>query len=510
MKTKRSLYNSIASLGYYIITILLGIVNRKYVIHILGIEYQGINGLFSNVLSMLSIAELGIGTTIIFHLYKPLHDRNIPVIRSLMQFYKKCYLAIAAGIAVIGLLLIPCLDFFVAENTLPYSLAGLYIWFLLDAVVSYLFTYKRSILIADQKNFVVTGCDLAYQFGVKLGQIAVLLITRNFIAYLIFMVFARIAENLFLNALSEKMYPFLKEAGAEKLSPEILKDIRQKVKGTVFHKVGGFIVTGKDNILISKFMGLAAAGIYSNYFLIINALKNICTQMITAATASVGHMLAEGSREKNYEVFMEMQILNGGIVNCAAAGIYSVATPLISIVFGTEFTLSDGTLFVLAFNFYIQGIRNVFGIFKEAGGILYEDRFVPLIESAVNLAASLFLMKLFGLSGIFLGTILSSTVLFCYTYPKFVYVQILHQTLREYIKEILWLLAVACVSLGMTWKVMMMTSGLALPAQIAVRFLWSAVIPNILFICIYGIHHKEFGNLLTRIQKLFHSGKKES
>jgi len=502
MRTRRTLYNSFAGLFYYAVTILLGIVNRKVVIEILGIEYQGINGLFSNVLSMLSIAELGIGTAIIYHLYGPIRENNIPAIRSLMQFYKKCYMVIAGIIACLGVGLIPVLPYIVAENTLPYSLAELYIWFLLDAVVSYLFTYKRSIMIADQKNYMVIGCDLVYQLVVKLGQIAVLFLTHNFICYLIVMAVTRIAENLFLNALSERMYPFLREKDAAPVSRELLEDIKQKVRGMIFHKIGSFVVLGTDNLLISKFLGLRMVGIYSNYHLIINAIKNICTQVVTAATASVGQLLTEGNREKSYEIFMEMQVFNTGLIHCAAVGIYCTATPLISLVFGEEFTLSKGTLLVLAFNFYIQGLRNVFGIFKEAAGILYEDRFVPVIESTVNLVLSLIFLRYFGIAGVFMGTIASTCIIFGYTYPFLVYKKIFARSLRGYFTELAWPLLLLSVSLYCSGRLSEIFLHQNLYGQVAANILIAVAVSTATFLGLYAVHHRESRMLVQRFLKI--------
>ena len=241
MKTRNSFYNSLAGLLYYFITILLGIVNRKAVIAFLGIEYQGINSLFGNILSMLSIAELGIGTAIIYHLYRPLSEGNLQAVKSLMNFYRKCYYAIAMAVLIFGLLVIPFLNMFIQGYTLLYPLWFLYIWFLADVVLSYLFTFKRSILIADQKNYLVLLCDLLYQFFSKIGQIVVLFCTRDFICYLAVMVISRLAENFLINGLANRKYPFLKGNDSISLEKEILDDIKQKVKGAVFHKIGGFL-----------------------------------------------------------------------------------------------------------------------------------------------------------------------------------------------------------------------------------------------------------------------------
>ena len=447
MKTKRAFYNSVAGLSYYIVTISLGLLNQKILIDTLGIDYQGVNGLFSNILSMLSIAELGLGTTIIYHLYQPLIENDESTIIALMQFYKKCYRVIAVVILILGLLIIPFLDMVVTVNTTIYSLGAIYGFFLADSVISYLFTYKRSILIADQKNYIVISLDILYQCVLKIGQIIILWITHDFLFYLSLMLVCRLIENLILNKIADQKYTFLKNKDNVFLPKEILFDIYRKVKGAVFHKIGTFVVQGTDNILISRFLGLTSVGIYSNYVLIINALSAICSRIMTAATAGVGHMLVENDREKITRVFLEMQILNAAFVNCATVGIYCVATPMIEFIFGEKYIVSEYIVFVLAVNFYMQGMRTVYSIFKETAGILYEDRFIPLIESGVNLISSLVLLHYLEMAGIILGTIISTLILYVYTYPFLVYKKVLKRNLDEYIGELIWMTIVTFLSM---------------------------------------------------------------
>ncbi len=501
MRTKYTIYNSIASLIFYFITIIIGLVNRKCLITLLGIEYQGINGLFSNVLSMLSIAELGIGITIIYHLYRPLAEHDTQMTKCLMAFYKKCYNVIALVVAGCGLLFIPFLPYFVPDYSLPQSLNQIYIWFLLDSVCSYLFTYKRSILIADQKNYIVTFCDILYQLTSKLGQVAVLLVTENFILYLITMVICRLAENFLLNFLVLWKYPFLKEKTEDKLPAYILEDIKKKVKGTIFHKMGSFFVLGVDNILISRFFGLAVVGIYSNYQLIINTLKNVAVQFVTAATAGVGHLLVEKDEEKNYGIFCQLQLVNAGIMNFSASGLFCVVTPLIQFIFGEELVFSDIVVFSLAVKFYITGMRQVYAVFKEAAGILYEDRFIPLIESALNVVASLVCLHFFGVIGVFIGTIISSFALFGYTYPVLVYKGLLKRTIKEYSINLLHLTAIAVLSMIVSYLFVNTFYIDTLFIRIIFNCLVCCIIPNFLFYLLYARRKLEWQELLTRIQK---------
>lgn len=486
MKTKYTFYNSIVNLIYYILTVLLGLLNRKVLINTMGIKYQGINGLFSNILSMLSIAELGIGMTIIYHLYRTLEENNIILTRALISFYRKCYNWIALIITFFGIALIPFLPLVIPEViSLPVNINIIYLCFLLDSVCSYLFTYKRSILIADQKNFIVIIFDIFYQVIMKSLQIVILYTTHNYIYYLVIMVVFRLIENILLNQLVLYKYPFLHKLKHCSLPHIIKADIIQKVQGSMFHKMGSFFVMGTDNILLSHFFGLTVVGIYSNYELIITVLKNISTQIVGASTASVGHMLLEKDTHKNNLVFQQLQLINGGIMNLCASGIYCVTTPLIQFVFGTEFILSDTILLFLTFKFYITGMRQVYSVFKEASGILYEDRYIPLLESLINIIMSLVFIYFFGLVGIFLGTIISSFLLFFYTYPILVYKPILNKSYISYYLQLLRLIIIMLLSVFISKFITSRIHSTHTLMQIIAFSLICSIVSNTLFYFLY-------------------------
>lgn len=506
MKTKATLYNSITNLCLYFVTILVGIVNRQAIIQILGIEYQGINSLFSNVLSMLSIAELGIGAAIVYHLYQPLEEGDVETLKALMLFYRKCYYVIAAVVLSIGIVFIPFLHFFITENPTQYSISFIYCFFLVDVVISYLFTFKRSILIADQKNYIITLCDIVFQLAVKIGQAIILLLSKSFVGYLIFMVLCRMAENLAINIIANRTYGFLNSKVACPLSKEILTDIRKKVSGAFFHKIGNFVVLGTDNLLISRFLGLATVGVYSNYYLVINSIQSICSKTLTAATASVGHMLTEKNEQKSQQIFNQLLILNGFLVTVGASGIYCIATPFISLTFGDEYTVSQFTLFILSLNMYLQGTRTVYSVFKEAAGILYEDRFIPLLESFINIVSSVLFVKWCGLAGIFLGTIVSTMILYTYTFPVLVAKRLLNISLKRYWKNFFWMLATVLLTLCLTKRICLKCNTI-LPATlspfgvIVIDCLLVSFLSATLYLGFFAYWQKGYFELLERFKK---------
>ena len=436
MRTKASIYNIIAQMTYYLVNIFLGMVNRKVLLNVMGVEYQGINGLFSNVLSMLSLAELGIGTAIIYHLYRPVKENDINKVKSLMRFYKKCYMAIFLVVLFFGIVVLPFLPFFIGDNQLDISFNVVYLLMIGETLASYVFTYKRSLLYAQQKNYYVFVGDTLYLLVAYVSQIMIIVYTQNYYLYLLSKVIYRVIENIILNIVVNKMYPYLKDRKVEKIDRGVLDDIKLKVKGSIFHKIGAYIVYGTDNILVSKFVGLSAVGIYSNYSLIITSVTNIFAQAVTSVTASVGNLLTFGDDKKNYEVYKELQIMNAAVINFTATSLLCLLSPFVKLFFGSEYQLSEEIVWVLVINYCWTGMRKVYGVFKDAAGIQYEDRFVPVVEATINLFLSIVFAKSFGMIGVFIGTTCSYMCIYFYTFPFIIFRKVLKQNVRDYVFEL--------------------------------------------------------------------------
>lgn len=435
MRSVYSVKNAIFAMISNIVTILIGLVSQAVFLKTLGTEYLGVNGLFSNILSMLGIIELGIGSAIIYNLYRPIAEGNKEKIKSLMNFYKKSYRIIALVVSLIGLSIIPFLGSIVGEVSIKENIVYIYILCLIDVVASYLLSYKRSILYASQKTYITNIIHIGYLFVMNLLQIIILLLTKNYILYLSIKIICRIVENIVITYIANKMYPYIKEKNVEEIDQNTKTDIITKVKGLIFHKIGSFIVLGTDNIIISKFLGVVTVGLYSNYNLIIQAVSNLFSQIFDSITASVGNLLVEDNVQKSYRIYKNMLMVNSWIFTFATAAIICLITPFIKIWIGEQYLLENSVLVVLMINFYIQGMRKTNLTFKGAAGIFHEDRFFPLIESVVNIIASIFFLHFFGLAGVFLGTITSSLVFVLGSYPIYMYIPIFKRKYMEYIKD---------------------------------------------------------------------------
>lgn len=436
MRTENSIKNSATSLVSNLLAMLIGFVSQAIFVRLLGAGYLGLNGFFTNIMTMFNFFELGIGNAIVFHLYKPILNNELSQIKSLMDFYKKTYRIIASLILFIGIIFIPFLNYFIDATTLDINIIIVYLMFLISTVSSYLLMYKRNLIYANQKSYVSNIIHIIYLLGMNILQIIVLILTRNYYLYLLLKIFFQIIENIINNIIANKMYPYLLEKNFIKLDKKIKEDIFIKVKALIYHKIGNVIVNGTDNIIISKFFGVITIGIYTNYALIVNSIRTLINQVITSTTASVGNLLASNEMQKKYEVFKKIWFVNF-ILSCfSAVCILSTINSFIRIWIGKEYLLNLYIVIVIVINFYQSSMRSTFSTFKDSAGIWKEDKYVPIIESVLNILFSVVFLKLFGLVGVFMGTIVSSFILWCYSYPKFVYKNIFEKSYFEYFMDV--------------------------------------------------------------------------
>ena len=505
MRTKNSLKNMIASMVSNILTIIIGIVAQAIFIKILGSEYLGLNSLFNNVISMLAIAELGIGSAIVYNLYKPIAENNIEQIKSLMQFYKKNYQVIGIVVAIIGLMLIPFLKYIVNIETITININVyfVYLLFLLDTVFSYFLSYKRSLLYATQQNSIISIIHIGYVLILNLLQLIILFFTKNYYLYLLTRMVTRILENLVITYIANKNYPYLKDKNVKKLNKSLEKDIYTKIKALFFHKIGAFVVLGSDNIIISKFLGLATVGLYSNYYMIINAIQTIFSQIIQSTTASVGNLLVTESKQKSFLVFKKIRFLNYWLATFSCTCILVIMQSFIKIWIGDFYLLSTGVLIVLVFNLYQKLMRSSYSSFKEAAGIYYEDRFVPLVEATLNIIVSIFCCKLFGLAGVFMGTVISGLALWCYSYPKYVYKKLFDRNYIEYAKETIGYIILFVLIASGTYYLSTIINFSNIYLEFISNVIISLIVPNILLFIIFfkTDNFKYYSNLLKNVIK---------
>lgn len=434
MRTKNSTYNMIATIVSYLVALIFNFITQAIFIKSLGIEYLGMNGLFTNVLTMLSVAELGIGSAMVYKLYKPLAENDYEKIKSWMQFYKKCYNLITIIILSLGLLIIPFLGKIVGVVTIKENIIFLYIIQLLDIALSYCMSYKRSLLYASQKNFIINIVHIGYITFMNITQIIILILTKNYILYLISKLIYRILENIIINMIVNKLYPFIKDK-SQPINKEEFKDIINRVKAIFLQKVSFVINKGIDNIIISSCLGITVVGYYTNYYTIISTVSTIIYQVISSLTASVGNLLTENNKEKNYKIYKKINMLNSFITGLCIVLSTCLMTPFIKLWIGEKYLLPLGVLFSFAIYLYTDSIRRSITLFKDAAGICTEDKYMYLIMIFINLSLSIILCKLIGVSGVILATAISYIFLILFSYPKYIFEPVFNKEKKVYYQE---------------------------------------------------------------------------
>ena len=501
-RKKSSFKNMITAVSSNVLTIIVGLVAQAVFIKILGSEYLGLNGLFSNVISMLGIVELGMGSAIIYNMYKPIAEEDHEKIKSLMQFYKKSYRIITLIISIIGIMIIPFIKYIVdiESVTVGINVYLVYILFLLETICSYILSYKRSMLYADQKEYITNIIHMGYTILVNTMQLTFLYFTHDYYLYLIIKVMMRLVENIVISSYVNRRYSYLLDNNVTKLDSKTEKDIFQKIKALFFHKIGGFIVSGTDNIIISKYLGLVTVGLYSNYYMIINAVQTVINHIIQATRASVGNLLVTESKTKQFDIFNKIRFVNFWISCFSSICIFVIMDSFITIWIGYKFVLPTKVLLVLVINFFIVSSRSTYGAFKEAAGIFYEDRFVPVIESILNIVLSIIFVKKFGLMGVFMGTIASGLVLWCYSYPKYVYNKLFGRKISDYIKETIYYFIIFILIAGFTYSLAILISFDNVYLQFISNVLIALIVPNVIMLLLFSKdeNFKYFINIIKR------------
>lgn len=404
-RTKNSLRNLLTGVVGQVITVLLNFISRSIFIHFLDIEYLGLNGLFTNILTILSLAELGVGGAIVYSMYKPIAENDKDTLKALMKLYSKIYTIIGIVIAIIGIAIAPFLDIFIKNKPKNVSnLVIIYFMFLLNTVISYFFSYKRSIITADQREYICTFYKFIFNVVKVILQIIVLIITRNFILYLAVQIFCTFMENIAISIKADKIYPFLKEKDNIKLNKSEKVSIFTNIKALMIYKICSTMLDGTDNLIISSFIGVTWVGLLSNYTLVIGAVSLVLTQIMGAITASIGNLISVESKEKQEDIFYNMFFLSFLLYGFSSICLMILINPFITLWLGKNYILSGLTVFIIVLNFYIYGMQNVVWTYRSTMGLFIYGKFRPLVSGIMNIILSIILGKYLGLLGVLLGT----------------------------------------------------------------------------------------------------------
>lgn len=499
MRTKKAAINGSVSILTYIISFLPSIIVRKIFLVQLGEELLGLSSLYTNIISYLSIVEMGIGSAIIFSLYKPFAQDDRVKIKGYLDYYKKFYRNIGIIILIVGLCITPFLRIFIKDNINMHEASLYFILFLINTVVSYLFSYKLCILTVAQEGYILSIGTAISKIIIAVFQVILLKIIPNFYIYILVQIFINLVYYLIINIYVNRKYGWLKRING-KIDNEERTGLIKNVRALFMHKIGYVVVFSTDNLVISSFISLVSVAKYNSYNMIIAALQGVISSATAALTPSIGNLLIENNNEKAIKVHKRLFFMNFWIVSFISISLFNTITQFIRIWLGENQQLDNFTVGIILINMYFQLMRSSIEQFKEGSGNYHQDRYVAFIEAFINLVFSIILVKKIGIAGVFLGTFISNISVVFWTKPRITYKYVFKTPLRNYFYMYFKYLLIAAIPLSIT---MILTNTIKESNSIfyfSINCLINIVVINIFYLIVFRKNEefRYFKDLITK------------
>lgn len=470
-----------------IVTILLPFVMRTIMIYYMGMEYLGLNGLFSSILSMLSLSELGFSSAIVFSMYKPLAEKDYDTVSALLNFYKKCYYVVGTVILVLGLAISPFLDHFISgSHPDDVNIYILYFIYLFNTVVGYfMFAYKKSLLAANQRNDIDSNITTVMVTLQYVFQAVIVITTRNYYAYLIMLPILTIANNITTSVFVDRKFPQIKCTG--KITKEYANSIKKKISGLITQKIGTTVLNSADNMVISAFLGLTALALYNNYYFIMSSVAGVLGILMSSILNVIGNSLIEKKKEDSYKDYIKFNFMYVWIVSWATVCLICLYQHFMRIWVHEENMLPMYMVILFAVYFFANKHNDLCGIYKQAAGIWWEGRWMPLVASGVNLVVNIALVQIIGLAGIVISTIVSLVFIY-FPWGTYVLYKYYYSNVKNGFRKHI------CMQLGYAASCMVMSVVTFMICGLLpdTGFLWlfvkltvCMIVPNLIFALIY-------------------------
>lgn len=435
MRTKNSIINIVVAWAGQFFLIAFQFANRYAFARTLSSEYLGVSSLFTNILTMLSLTELGFGTALSYSLYVPLALNDTEKIKTLMRLYRNVYRAIGVVVICCGLALLPFYPNLIASQPDIGNLDFIFILYVLNTGLSYFFSYKTSLLSCDQKKYIHSLVHYGSVYLMNLFQIGILYLTHDFVLYLVCQVTFTFIQNLIVSILADRFYPYLKDKNTKPLASDDKNQIKKNVGAIFFHKMGDRLTNSGITIFVSKYISLSVTGIYANYKLITDSVAQIIAQAFSAATGSVGNLEATESPYRIYQTFLRIFYLNFILVSFCTICILCLVQPFIELWVGSEYLLNVDVVIAFVVNFYVTCMRRSVLTFRDASASYYYDRYKPVIELIMTFALAFLLIKKIGIIGVPLSSTITQIIVSTWVEAFVVHKHVFNTSLISYIKR---------------------------------------------------------------------------
>ncbi|MBQ4120200.1 MAG: oligosaccharide flippase family protein [Clostridia bacterium] len=454
MRIKKSLTNIMTGLAGQLFLTITGFVTRTVFISQLGSTYLGVSGLFSNVLTILSFAELGIGQAIVFSLYKPIAENDQEKICTLMDLYAKVYRALFFIVLILGFAILPFLPYIIADIDAVPHIRIIYSMYVANSAFSYLFSYRSTFITATQNNHIINIFNILSSLFLSVSQIATLYLFKNYFVYLSLQIGFGVLTNFVIYIYSNKKFPFLKNKNAKPLPKEEFNSIKKNVGALVIYKIGTIALNSTDNIIISAFIGIKTVGYYSNYHLLEISVRGVLSTIFGNLTASIGNLNASDDDDQKYFMFNVINLATFWFYGVCSICLLICMTPFVKVWIGEEYLLSFPVVAIMCANFYVAGMLFSSFNYRQTMGLFTKGKLRPIISAIINLVVSIVLAQVWGLTGVFVGTIIARLTTNAWYDPYLVFKYGLKKSpakyFIDYIMKALILIATAILCLFVT------------------------------------------------------------
>lgn len=422
-RSKNIVRNTTVSFITQLVLLVLGFGTRTVFINLLGAEYLGLDGLFTSILTIFSLAELGIGNALIFSMYKPLAEGDIHKVQQLLTLYDKAYKWIIVSIIAVGIVLLPFLPKIVNTDldNLGVNIYVIYLLFLLNTVSSYFLAYRQAILAVNQYQSTISIYQTVGKIVVYSLECLLLLAFGSYYLYLLVRVVGNYVIAFFISKKAEKKYPNLCIKNTDPLPKEEVNRIKKDVYALFIRRVGGVVLSSTDNIVINGYISLSMVGLYSNYVLIVTSIQSITSQVMSAMTASIGNFIATQGKKDTEAAFNLYGFITFLVYGFCSVCFIVLINPFIKLLWGEEYLLSKCALYLIVINFFFWGFQSAIIVFRDTAGLFVQGQYRSIFSAIVNVVSSVILVQFMGLEGVVLGTILSRVFVSAWYDPYILY-----------------------------------------------------------------------------------------
>lgn len=407
-RTRNASRNIVFGFLLKIYQIIVPFIMRTAMIYLLGAQYLGLNSLFASILQVLNLAEMGVGSAMVYSMYKPIAEDDHKTICALMALYKKYYTVIGTVILAVGGVLTPFIPFLIKMDTVPQDV-NVYVLYLLNlgaTVLSYwLFAYKNCLLSAYQRTDIISKISILSSTVTYILQFGILYFFRSFYAYTVIVLMVGIINNIVTAVIVNRMYPSYYPAG--KLDNKVVRRINQSVRDLFTSKLGAVVYDSADTIVISAFLGMEVLAIFQNYFFILTSVTGIITIIFTACTAGIGNSIIVETKEKNFNDLKNFTFIICWIGGVCSACLLCLYQPFMKLWVGEKLMFDMPAVVCMSVYFFVRQINSLLNLYKDASGMWHEDRYRPLVCAIVNLVLNLILVQVIGIYGVLLSTVLT-------------------------------------------------------------------------------------------------------